>query len=317
MSSFQPVVSPHTNMACDKYGETLNAALRHAVERDDAVAVARLLECGADPNAENPAVPASRRKTCDESPFRNAVLRGNVNIVKYLLAAGGDVFARKNEVIVWAVTNSRYDLLRALIEHAEKKVFCCDDHPRDHGVRCPEYRKAMYLTAFRMAIMNGDLPCVTLMIDAGLAPLEDESCVADAVLRRNVQVALLLLHRGASKASLERSSLSDTFARTLLACFRTQVHVGEDEFSRFLLGELMRMEDPRQRVLRVLSVQQDRACVCVMLVDRNNTRDFEILSVVNIKNDDKKKRPFQSLSDNDKGNDDVSHTTDKRARVFF
>lgn len=181
--------------------------------------VDRLLKAGALPNVGQ------------ETAVMAAARTGNVDVMKLLLAHGGDVNAKESErgqtALMWAASEKHPDLVRLLLEkgadvHARTRASTRADDampgqpagaPRrgagpgqaaaDGGgqpVRAPS-NGANGFTALMFATRAGDLDSVRLLLDAGASANETSadrmSALVLATVRGFPSVAMLLLDRGA------------------------------------------------------------------------------------------------------------------------
>jgi ankyrin len=157
--------------------------------------VGLLLEAGADPNA----APEGR-----ETPLMTAAWTGSVEVVTQLLASGADVHAaessRQQNALMWAVSEKHPEVVRLLLDHG------ADIHARS-AAQIVRRRGSGGYTPLLFAARVGDATSVRILLDAG-ANVDDTaedglSALALATVRGHVDVATLLLERGADPEGAE------------------------------------------------------------------------------------------------------------------
>ena len=159
--------------------------------------VDRLLKAGANPNQGR------------ETALMAAARSGNVEVMKLLLAHGGEANAKEpvrgQTALMWAVAEKHAGVARVLIEHG------ADVHAKTLPLRATGSRGAGGIgggsngangfTPLLFAVRVGDLESVRLLVEGG-ADVNDTaadglSALVLATVRAHVDVALFLLDKGA------------------------------------------------------------------------------------------------------------------------
>ena len=186
-------------------GAAVNAAedggvtpLAMACANGSAGMVERLLKAGANPNEGR------------ELPVMAAARSGNVEVMKLLLARGGDPNAKEpargQTALMWAVAERHADVARVLVENGAdvyaKTITVRSPGPRGGGSGAGGATNgANGFTPLLFAVRVGDLDSVRLLVDAG-ADVNDAagdglSALVLATVRAHVGVATFLLDNGA------------------------------------------------------------------------------------------------------------------------
>ena len=163
-----------------------------ACENNSVDVVALLLKAGARPNVGRP------------TPVMTAARSGSAEVMRLLLASGGDAAAKEPErgqtALMWAAAEQHPKVVQLLLEHG------ADVHA--HTVTPPP-RKSMRpsaagpnaLTALLFAARVGDLESVRLLVAAGAnvndTAADGMSALTMAVVRGHTPVAVYLLEKGA------------------------------------------------------------------------------------------------------------------------
>jgi ankyrin repeat protein len=160
--------------------------------------VGRLLKAGANPNHGT-----------RETPVMLAAQTGNVEVMKLLLAHGGNANAKEpgrgQTALMWAVAERHPDVAKVLVENgADVKARTLPVKPAGGrgGGLFGGGSNANAFTPLLFATRVGDLASVRLLVDAGAdvndAAADGMSALVLATVRAHVDVAKLLLEKGAN-----------------------------------------------------------------------------------------------------------------------
>jgi ankyrin repeat protein len=157
--------------------------------------VERLLKAGADPNAGR------------ETAVMTAARTGSAEVMKLLLAHGGDVNARETvrgqTALMWAASERHADVVRLLIEKGANVQARTVAPERSESPRAmaPVSNGANAFTPLLFAARSGDLASARILLEAGAkvndAATDGLTALVLAALRGHVDVAMFLLDKGA------------------------------------------------------------------------------------------------------------------------